>query len=343
MRKLRVIQIGIGHDHATSTLNSLLRQPEIFEVVGLAVPESEETKFASSIAEYCADGRLKKFTVDEALELPGLDAAIIETEEINLTKYALMAAKQGLHIHMDKPGGTELSEFRQLVETLKNRNLIFSLGYMYRFNPKVIEAIKKIENGDIGEVYCVEAHMDCEHGASKRQWLSAFPGGMMFFLGCHLVDIIYRIQGEPDEVIPLNCSTGFDNVTAEDYGMAVFRYPHGVSFAKTCANECGGFIRRQLVICGSKGTIEIKPFEILTDERDLLYTKMRETYSWEGWNSFGKETSSDYFNRFDAMMKNFAELIAGEKTSRYTYDYELGLYKLLLRACGVNTENEVLS
>ena len=343
MRKLRVIQIGIGHDHATSTLNSLLRQPNIFEVVGLAVPESEETKFASSIAEYCADGRLKKFTVDEALELPGLDAAIIETEEINLTKYALMAAKRGLHIHMDKPGGTELSEFRQLVETLKTRNLIFSLGYMYRFNPKVIEAIKKIENGDIGEVYCVEAHMDCEHGASKRQWLSAFPGGMMFFLGCHLVDIIYRIQGEPDEVIPLNCSTGFDGVTAEDYGMAVFRYPHGVSFAKTCANECGGFIRRQLVICGSKGTIEIKPFEILTDERDLLYTKMRETYSCEGWNSFGKETSSDYFNRFDAMMKNFAELIAGEKTNRYTYDYELGLYKLLLRACGVNTENEVLS
>ena len=43
------------------------------------------------------------------------------------------------------------------------------------------------------------------------------------------------------------------------------------------------------------------------------------------------------------MMKNFAELIAGEKTSRYTYDYELGLYKLLLRACGINTENEVLS
>lgn len=343
MRKIKVVQIGIGHDHATSTLESLLRQPNVFDVVGFAVPESEETKFASSIAEYSDSGRVKKFTVEEALSLPELDAAVIETEEINLTKYALMAAKRGLHVHMDKPGGAELSEFKLLIDTLKQRKLVFSLGYMYRFNPKVIEAFKKIENGDIGEVYCVEAHMDCEHGASKRQWLAGLPGGMMFFLGCHLVDIIYRLQGEPDEVIPLNCSTGFDGVTAEDYGMALFRYPHGASFAKTCANECGGFIRRQLVICGSKGTIEIKPFEVLTNERDLLYTKMRETYSGEGWNSFGKETRSEYFNRFDSMMKNFAEMVVGEKTNPYSYEYEYGLYKLLLRACGKNIENEVLS
>ena len=43
--------------------------------------------------------------------------------------------------------------------------------------------------------------------------------------------------------------------------MAVFKYKNGCSFAKTSATEGCGFLRRQLVISGSKGTIEINPIE----------------------------------------------------------------------------------
>lgn len=336
MKKLKVVQIGIGHAHATSAFNSILKQDELFEVVGFAVPESEKTDFPDRIAEYRDDRGVKFYSVEEALNIPGLDGAVIETEEKNLTRYAIMAAEKGLHIHMDKPGGMELAEFEYLVNTLKERNLTFSLGYMYRFNPKIIEAMEKIKNGDIGEVYCVEAHMDCEHDKGAREWLAQFPGGMMFFLGCHLVDLIYRIQGEPEEVIPLNCVTGSDGVEAEDYGMAVFRYPNGISFAKSCANEIGGYMRRQLVICGSKGTLELKPLEARTetDERDYLYTEMREIHQGQSWFAAGEMTNSGYFNRFDDMMRNYAESALGLKENPYTHDYELNLYRLLLKACG---------
>jgi hypothetical protein len=33
------------------------------------------------------------------------------------------------------------------------------------------------------------------------------------------------------------------------------------------------------------------------------------------------------------MMRNFAEIVRG-KENPYGYDYELGLYRLILRACG---------
>lgn len=125
---------------------------------------------------------------------------------------------------------------------------------MYRFNPLISEAIARAKSGELGEIYSVEAHMDCVHPPEKRQWLDRFPGGMMFYLGCHLIDLIYQIQGEPDEIISMNTSTEYKIDGAEDFGMAVLKYPHGVSFAKTCAAEPGGFMRRQLVICGTKGT-----------------------------------------------------------------------------------------
>ena len=43
---------------------------------------------------------------------------------------------------------------------------------------------------------------------------------MMFFPGCHLIDLIYRIQGEP-KIIPLNRSTGYLGASGEDFGMAI--------------------------------------------------------------------------------------------------------------------------
>ena len=257
MEKLKVVQIGIGHDHGTSGFNSILSQQEVFEVLGFAVPEEELSghKWDDRIKEYRDDRKIPYFSVEEALSQQGLEAAIIECEDLYLTKYAIMAAQKGLHVYMDKPGSPNYDDFKKLVNIVKEKNLTFNVGYMYRFNPKIIEALERIKQGEIGEVYCVEAHMDCEYDPGKRKWLGQFPGGMLYYLGCHLIDLVHLIMGEPEDIIPLSCATGFANVDAKDYGMAVFKYKNGVSFVKSCSSEAGGYMRRQLVICGSKGTI----------------------------------------------------------------------------------------
>ena len=328
MKKIKVAQIGTSkNSHGNCIWESMIKQKDIFDVVGYALPENEREKFPDRAKAF--DG-YNELTVDEILNNPEIEAVAVETEEIYLTKYALMVANAGKHLHMEKPGGVDLADFEKLVEILKSKNLTFSTGYMYRFNPKIQEALAKVKNGELGEIYSVEAHMDCKHPAEVRQWLQNFPGGMMFFLGCHLIDLIYQIQGEPEEIIPFNCSTGYDEVTANDYGMVVFKYKNGVSFAKTCANENGGYLRRQLVICGEKGTIEIKPLEVLTEGGQ--YTVMNEAYSTERHKEWDT-SKSEVYDRYDDMMRNFAEMVRG-KENPYSYDYELGLYKLILRSCG---------
>ena len=328
MKKIKVAQIGTSvNSHGVQIWRSLLKQSDVFDVVGYAFPENEREKFPSKMKYF--DG-YREMTVEEILSDPEIEAVVVETEEIYLTKYALMVAKAGKHLHMEKPGGCEIADFEELVSVLREKKLIFSTGYMYRFNPKIREALQRIKSGELGRIYSVEAHMSCAHTSDIREWLSTFRGGMMFFLGCHLIDLIYQIQGEPDEVIPLNCSTGIDGIHTEDYGMAVFKYRNGVSFAKTCDTERGGFLRRQLVICGEKGTIEIKPLEVLVDNGQ--YTVSNECFD-SGWFKPWVTTESEVHNRYDGMMYNFAELING-KENPYTYDYELGLYRLVLRACG---------
>ena len=328
MKKIKIAQIGTSENsHGNSIWVSMLKQNDIFEVVGYAFPENEREKFPNQAKAF--DG-YREMTVDEILSDPEIEAVAVETEEIYLTKYALMVAEAGKHLHMEKPGGTELADFERLVSTLKSKDLAFTLGYMYRFNPKIKEAFEKARNGELGRIYSVEAHMNCKHQKKVRQWMENFPGGMLFFLGCHLIDLIYRLQGEPTEVIPLSCNTGYEDVDTCDFGMAVFKYPNGVSFAKTCDVERGGFLRRQLVICGEKGTIEIKPLEVCV--RDGQYTVLGEFYGDE-WHTPVERKKSEVYDRYDDMMRNFAEIVRG-KENPYTYDYELGLYRLILKACG---------
>ena len=331
MKKIKVAQIGTSENsHGNFIWKSMIKQKDIFDVVGYAFPEYEREKFPDRAKAF--DG-YNELTVDEILNNPEIEAVVVETEEIYLTKYALMVANAGKHLHMEKPGGVDLVDFEKLVEILKSKKLTFSTGYMYRFNPKIQEALAKVKNGELGEIYSVEVHMDCKHPANVRQWLKKIPGGMMFFLGCHLVDLIYQIQGEPEEVIPLNCSTGFEDVTASDYGMVVFKYKNGISFAKTCATEIGGFVRRQLVICGEKGTIEIKPIEVSAKNGPYsFYSTANEVISTE-LHDVWTATKSETYDRYDKMMRNFAEIVRG-KENPYSYDYEMSLYKLILRSCG---------
>jgi len=345
MKKIRVIQIGVGHDHATDILDSMVTMRDIFDVVAFAVPEEEKLKFAEKIR-LCTDViGVPQRSVNEALCLDDIDGAVIETEESNLCKYASLAAQKGLHIHMDKPGSTEYDEFASLINLLKSKNLVLSMGYMYRFHPEIKRVIEEAENGNLGKIYSIEAQMNCEHTIEKRRWLANFPGGMMFFLGCHLIDTIYRLKGMPTEIISLNASLNPEEIHAEDFGMAIFKYDNIPSLIKVSAAECGGFLRRQLVICAEKGTIEIRPIEKwLADcifsyngcnDRKNMSCNVRRITETGNWTADAICKESEPFNRYDDMMYCFAERINGKEETVYTYDYELSLYKLILKACQI--------
>ncbi len=335
MGKIRIGQIGAMHDHAGELIQTFQKMTDVYELVGLAIPEGE-TMLGNAAGEHVYDG-VPRMSVEEMLNRDDLDAIAIETSELNLTKYAMMAVKKGLPVHMDKPGGIELKDFEALIAEVQKQGTLFHTGYMYRYNPAVQKLKKEIEEGKLGGIYCVEAHMDCGHSPAKRQWLDQFPGGMMFFLGCHLVDMICYLQGFPKEVIPYNCSTGFDGVTADDYGFAVLKYDNGVSFAKTCANELGGFMRRQLVVCGEKGTVQLLPFEAPPDEgaRTALVTGVRECFNRAGgWFYKGDQYQTEPFDRYIPMMKAFASYVRKEAVNPFSPDYELEVYRTVLKACG---------
>ena len=63
MNKVRIAQIGVGHDHAMDIINTLQGQTDIFEVIGYAVPLEEKGKYQDKIENNCQ--KLNCLSVEE--------------------------------------------------------------------------------------------------------------------------------------------------------------------------------------------------------------------------------------------------------------------------------------
>ena len=331
MRKIRVAQIGNSQTtHAAPILEDLLKQSDVFEVLGVADVGDRHTGALPEVYD-----RVPKLTLDELWDLPDLDGVIIECDEDKQTQYALMAAERGIPIQMDKPGSESDEEYDRLLDLVEKKGIPFRVSYMYRTNPSVQYALDAVKRGELGDVYCVEGQMNTYHSASFRNAYQYYHGGIMFYLGCHMVDILYSFLGEPERVIPYNTFVGEADVKSKDFGLAIFEYQNGRSIAKVSAAEYGGAPnRRSIVICGTKGTIEIRPIEYPVGN-GLNQSDVVRTYADEHQETitFGP------YGRYTEMLADFAAILRGEKVfDKEQYAYERMVHKLVLKACDVSVK-----
>ena len=335
MKPIKVVQYGTWqYTHAEHTMLTMRSLPRYFEVAGFCEPD--EKRLASALKRPCYSG-LRVFTPEEILSDRTIDAVIVESAEVEQASDTLRFLKAGFNVHSDKPCGGFSGDFERAVETARENGLIFQNGYMYRYNPAVVRAFEIVKSGKLGELISVEAQMSqCYHGEMRR-WLGDIPGGMMFYLGCHLVDLVEMFMGEPEEVLTLSMNSGLEE-TGLDSGLAMLRYKHGWSMIKTVANEVSGDARRQFVISGTNGTIEIKPLEnpveipgvICANKISMKLTLPGHTVSFA---DRPEETFFRPYGRYDDMMIDFARTVAGEKANSFDYDRELRVHRLLERIC----------
>ena len=167
MKKIRIAQIGTSlMSHGNDIWNTLKKLPEVFEMVGYAFPEREPERFPERMPDF--EG-YREMTVEEILCDPTIDAVAVETEELYLTKYAKMVVESGKHLHMEKPGGVNLSLFEELIALVKEKGTVFHTGYMYRYNNAVVKVLDDVAKGEFGDILYVQAQMNCTHNQQNRQ------------------------------------------------------------------------------------------------------------------------------------------------------------------------------
>ena len=322
MKKIRVGQIGIGHNHGEAKMLAFRKFPELFEVVGYAEEDPGWYERRNGLPGY--EG-LPYLSVEELLER--CDAVIVETGVPNLTSVAQRCVDAGKHIHLDKPGSGTLEEFGRMLNTAKEKDLVVQMGYMYRYNPAIMKAIEAVKAGKLGEIYSINAEMSTYHSAAYRRWLTTFRGGIQYILGSHLVDLIVYLLGEPQNVVSFLKHTMLDGVDVADNNLSVLEYEKALARIFVSSVEVNGWGRRQFVVTGSKGTINIVPIENPTT---MTYSDLSITNQPYEHVKVDVEVEDVPKNaRYDSMVTDFYDYIMGNKENPYTYEHDYTVQKVL--------------
>lgn len=329
MKKIKIGQIGIGHNHGEGKMLAVQKFPELFEVIGYAEENEEWIEKRGNLPCY---KDLPRLSVEEIIEKS--DAILVECDVWNLTKTAKICIDAGKHVHIDKPASGTVSEFEALLNSAKEKKLTVQLGYMYRYNFAIQKLMDMIKSGELGEIYQIDAEMSTYHSKEYRQWLKHFKGGSMYIFGSHLIDLVVSILGEPEKVYPFIKQTGFEGVYSEDNNFAVLEYDKAIARITNLSVEVNGWGMRRFAVMGSKGTVEIKPIELnvemtksTTDIASNAYQDMKEKVDIKDVPTL---------SRYDEMIKDFYKSVIGEKENPYSYEHELTVQKTLCKVVGEN-------
>lgn len=338
MDKITIGQIGLCHEHASGKIKTLLLRPDLFEIVGVADDRaSTAAKFSGTdLAPYTG---LPLMSEDELLRVPGLQAVVVEVPNLDLVATASRCLEHNLPIHMDKPGGDDMAAFERLRRGYEERNLPFQMGYMFRGNPAVKWIQEAVAKGWLGEIFEIQASMSHNYGGDAYQdYMGKFPGGIMFNLGCHLIDVVVALLGRPTGVTPFLKSAPEQPDRIKNNCVSILDYPHATVMLRACSKEVDGLNRRRLKICGTKGSIDLCPLERF-DGKPLLM----ELVLLEGNVEYAAGSHTVDFgvvrDRYESELHDFAQFVRGTLTNPYDCTHDCLVEEVLLAASGYTEWN----
>ncbi len=252
-RKVRLGIIGIG-DFSKLHLKGALAAENV-ELVALA--DSDETRLHQH-DEFYNIGHLDHYTdYHEMLARDDIEAVVVVTNDQAHRQPTVDALMAGKHVLCEKPMALNLDDCRAMIEAEKKSGKMLMVGQIGRYTPSFNDAIKLIESGAIGEIFFVESEYAHDYskipgatGWRKTPERHAIIGG-----GCHAVDLLRRIAGNPLEVSAYANRKVLKDWPVDDCTVAIMKFPNDVIGKVMCSIGCKRSYTMRTCVYGTEGTL----------------------------------------------------------------------------------------
>jgi len=332
MKRLKVAQLGITHEHASGKIEVARRRTDYFELAGVVDDTASHTPRQSSAVNYKPYEGLKWMTEEELLSSTDVEAVFVEKTNADQPEAALRCAERGFHVHFDKPGGQDMAQFEKIVERCRSKNLVLQMGYMYRMNPALTLCRQAVREGWLGDVFEIDMTMNRFDNDRYRSYIATFKGGAMYNLGCHLIDFAVTLLGRPQRVTPFLKCTRDDGV--EDNTLVVLEYPRAIACLHVALTDVDGIRHRRVTVRGTKGTFELCPTEPIPYSLPMNVRFSFAEANPEYPAGTHNVTLPAMNTRYDDHLIEFARIVRGEMENPFPYEHELLVQEVLLAACG---------
>ncbi len=260
---MRIGIIGVGWWANAVHARGVLSHPQ-GELVALSCRTEEKLRKAGQ--EFGAEALYTDYR--ELLDHDGLDAVTISTTHNAHYPVALAALERGLHVFCEKPLGLNSGETARLVGAAREAGVKTMVAFTNRWVPEAMCARQLLAEGACGEVFHYNLCKLASYGGPGSRWMwRADPelagGGVLFDLGCHVIDLAQWLLGPIEAVcatqkttVPERPRDGVMTPTRVDDATAFLaRFAGGVQgLFHVSWTATGGRVERH-EICGSEAML----------------------------------------------------------------------------------------
>jgi len=190
-RRLRLGVAGLGRGF-TLTLPSLARHPRVALAAAADPAKEARQRFAADF------GAATYETVEALCADPAIEAVYVATPHELHAAHAVLAARHGKHVLVEKPMAIALDEARSMIEAARAAGVHIVVGPSHSFDAPVVRAREMIASGAHGRVRMLAAmyHTDFLYRPRRPEELdTAKGGGVVPSQAAHQVDVLRLLAG----------------------------------------------------------------------------------------------------------------------------------------------------
>lgn len=191
-----------------------------------------------------------------------LDAVVIATPPHTHHAIAVDCMRHGLHVLVEKPITLDSTEAKDLIRVSEETGRILMVGHTFEYNPAVRALKKMITDGEIGQIYYIDA---------VRASLGLFQtrANVIWDLAPHDISILrYLLDGDPVSVSARGSACVQDGI--EDIAYTTMVFPENV-LAHIRTSWLDPAKTRRITVVGSKKMVIYDDVESL--EKLKVYDK----------------------------------------------------------------------
>ena len=250
---MRKVRFGIiGTNFITDWILEAAREELRFEATAVC-SRSRETGQAFALKH----GIPHLFTSPEEMAASSLiDAVYIAVPNSLHAALSILFMQQGKHVLCEKPLAITREDCEAIAAAVKKSDRKFMVGQICRYTPSFRHAKEIIESGAIGELTFVESEYAHDYSKISSTWRKDPNRNGVVGGGCHAVDLLRWIAGNPEEVVAYGTHKTFKDLTPyADTHVAVLKFPNEVIGKVFVSVSCKRNYTMRSVFYGTKGTI----------------------------------------------------------------------------------------
>ncbi len=199
--------------------------------------------------------------------------AMLADEEIDIinicvpsglhAQFAVMAAKAGKHIVVEKPMAITDAQLDEVVRAVTENGVKATVIAQLRFGDSVLKIKNAIDSGRLGRIYTADCRMRyyrSEEYYAAGGWRGTWAmdgGGALMNQGIHGIDLIQYLMGGIKSVYA-DCRTMARPIEVEDTANLLVEYCSGAIGVIQGSTICDPGEPRTITISGEKGTIVLQ-------------------------------------------------------------------------------------